>query len=533
MPSAFTKRLWTILLSRKELLCIIVAVCAGRLSAVDISSPGRVQTVDDTTRPSTSSLTFELLSTRLNDLIKQQADPNSVPEDIIENQVEAQTWAAQGDYEMALTFVENALAYFKPDKTIKPAATTGPEARAWSIDLFTGSDLWQQRFGISLVDSDSSIFESEGNPFIGMRFGYSNQRGSLHPLSTLLESRFSPQYLSGLFELVHSRPVGTSLQASLNNRLERTAYRQQHELSFWQNWCKADLSWQAGKNTRLMVAEDWQIRHYSTSTPYLSSFAQNQIGCRLLQQWNTIRPEFRYDYRVRSYDSSDRMDYAESICTLYVWPDLFQSLQVGGYAQARRRHYSGAFVDSLLNNHFSEFYSQAECKWILHPSWSLKTEVEFTLRRYEHPAIAFPNYADAEIEPSLAWQAGSPWSVRAGYRIRQKSHWFAQGHDDWNAQVENFHSHGPVLSLDLFNAKGLFVSLLDHFEWRRYPQAPSSELALYSDRNINSLFLLAGWSFARHWELTAMATIDHEDDRNLEGADSRSDILNFELYYKF
>jgi hypothetical protein len=282
-----------------------------------------------------------------------------------------------------------------------------------------------------------------------------------------------------------------------------------------------------------MVAEDWQIRRYRTTTPYLSSFAQNQIGGRLLQQWNTLRPELRYDYRVRSYDSSDRMDYAESIFTLNLWPDLFKSLQVGGYAQARRRRYNGAFVDSLLNNHFSEFYSQAECKWILDPSWSLKTAAEFTLRRYEHPAIAFPNYADAEIEPSLAWQAGSSWSVRAGYRFRQKSHWFAQGYDDWNAQVENYYGHGPVLSLDLLNAKGLFVSLLDHFEWRRYPQAPSSELALYSDRNINSLFLLAGWPFAHHWELTAMATIDHEDDRNLEGADSRSDILNFELYYKF
>jgi hypothetical protein len=487
----------------------------------------------DTTRPSTASLTFELLSTRLAGLIRQSAAATSVPDDILEYQAEAGKWAVQGEYEIALTFLENALAYFQSSTTKKPASTALPVTRTWSVELFSGSDLWQQRFGLDLVDSDSSIFESEGNPFIGMRLGFDNHGRSVRPLSALLESRFSRQYVSGLVELLHSRPIGQTFRTAVSNRLERSEYRQQHELSFWQNWFKTDLAWQAGAGTRFMVAEDWQIRHYSTSTSYLSSFVQNQIGCRLLQQWDRFRPELRYDYRVRSYAGSDRYDYAESIYTLSVWPDLFKSLQLGGYAQARRRRYDGAFVDSLLNNPFSEFYSQAECKWILNSSWSLKTEAEFILRRFEHPAVAFPNYTDTRIEPSLAWHAGDNWSIKAGYRFRQKNHWFAKGFADWNADVENFYGHGPILSLDLLNAKGLFVSLLDHFEWRRYPQAPSSELALYSDRNINSIFLLAGWPLSHHWELTAMATIDHEDDRNLEGADSRSDILNFELYYKF
>ena len=191
-----------------------------------------------------------------------------------------------------------------------------------------------------------------------------------------------------------------------------------------------------------------------------------------------MRPELRYDYRVRSYDSDERCDYTESMFTLYVWPDLFKPLQLAGLLQSRRRHYSGTFVDSLLNNHFQEFYGQVDSKWSIHPAWLLRTELEFNLRRYEYPAIATPHYYDVLVEPSLAWQATAALSIRTGYRWRQKRHWFSQSGDDWNAEMENFSGHGPVFGCDVLSIKGLYITLLEHFEWRRYPQAPASGFCL-------------------------------------------------------
>ena len=80
------------------------------------------------------------------------------------------------------------------------------------------------------------------------------------------------------------------------------------------------------------------------------------------------------------------------------------------------------------------------------------------------------------------------------------------------------------------------ASISNTFEFRRYPNAPAENgtgLSLYSNRNINSHFLFLTWNLTDHWQLNVLSSIDHNDDRNLEGSDSRSNLVNVELSFRF
>jgi hypothetical protein len=161
---------------------------------------------------------------------------------------------------------------------------------------------------------------------------------------------------------------------------------------------------------------------------------------------------------------------------------------------------------------------------------------ELEIRRYETESLSMPDFIDWNVEPTVTITFGQPWSLKAGVRFRQKSHRLDGIENEEAVRTEDFFSYGPVLAVDFFSSFGLIASIGNTFEIRRFPHAPQSDgiaLPMYSNRNINALFLFLTWSLSRRWELEVFGSFDYEHDRDLEGGDSRSNLLNFELSYKF
>jgi hypothetical protein len=124
------------------------------------------------------------------------------------------------------------------------------------------------------------------------------------------------------------------------------------------------------------------------------------------------------------------------------------------------------------------------------------------------------------------------YTLKAGYRFRRKHHTSSDAEVQASVAMENYRAHAPVAGIEIIWGS-LLLNLYDVYEFRRYPETTATEYPLYSDRDTHSLFFYMTWSVSSRWSFNAMANMDQDLARNEQGSDARSNILNFELLYKF
>lgn len=490
---------------------------------------------------SEESTLYEIKLSRLQRLISNDIK-NSISlqyaADVLSLIEDAKGFADQGDYSIADEFLESALELVrdKPEKNTeeKVDATAKTE---WSYQGLFGSELWQQKFGIVLSDQDSVIYESQGNPFVGFRVLMDYQNDVKTQTQMQLEARLSSEYNSGKLTFQNNHQLNSHIRTSVENLFDITKYKRDAELSYFDDNLNAGVFFTLAKSLGFELRNEMQFLRYSNESEYFHSFLQNYARGKVsFLLANLGRIEFQYGARIRTHDQAESRDYSERIIGGDFWSISGGRKSLYVNIQQNVRTYRYGFVDSLFSNNFNNIYGELAFRYSLdrHLAFRFKTKGE--KRTYQAFSYATPNYLDLVAEPSFDFNFGLPWTVRLGYQFRNRKHTFSSHVTDENPEIEDYYSHGPVISVDVFSTGGFIASLSNSFELRRYPNAPYSDgsgLSLYSNRNINSLFFFMTWNLSSHWDLNAMANFDYDQDKNIEGADSRTNLLNFELSYKF
>ena len=387
-----------------------------------------------------------------------------------------------------------------------------------------------------MTEKDTLISQSEGNRFIGFRVSLlHSDRVNAHTGADV-EGKISNEYNSGYINAHHTSTIATKWNFFIKNRFEATHYHQDKELRFIDNKTKAGVSFKIKPEMSIELQNEFQLRNYEIESQFFNSFLQNELGLRLSSKMiQSVKTDFIYSYRDRQYDSSPAIDYSEHIVELNIWPGLSSSINILGRLQGRFRDYQHGFVDSLFTNNFNELYTQWTVQHRLSKHFGLGIDCSIESREYEYFSTANPVYLEYLLEPIVSFGLGYSWSIRLGYRYRNRHHW----NKEWSttsAEIENFFSHGPTLSLDIFSNNGFIANISNTFEIRRFPNSQADDgsgLSLYSNRNINTLFLFLSCNLSSHWTVTVMSNLDYDNDRDLDGSDSRYNLVNIELSYKF
>ena len=248
------------------------------------------------------------------------------------------------------------------------------------------------------------------------------------------------------------------------------------------------------------------------------------------------RIDVDYDYRNRKHGFEPTRDYFEHRIGTDAWYGLASNLSSLVMAQWRARSYVHPESDTLLAKDFSQFYAKVDLRLKLAQSLALYLDGDFEIRGYKEPSTVIPNYWELTLEPSVAVTLGAPCTLRFGYNFKTRRHSAPTNEVQAKVEIENYYAHGPVFTADIFTLGGLVFSLTDNYEFRRYPNSISkgvTDFSLYSDRNVNSLFLFMSWNFSEHWELDVIANLDHDDDTKDDNGDSRTTLFTLELAYRF
>jgi hypothetical protein len=537
---------------QRYLKCALVLGFIGNLFFPQPNGIAGQSALDDSTSQSQAAedaLLYEIEFARIQRMVGSMIKKEkklSLPKDILDLIAEAKEYAGQGEYRIALEFLDNVLDFIQPffeeSESKAPisrteAKTSNTNAWQWSYQIFSGADLWQQKFGIALIDHDSSIFESQGNPFVGFRVLLDYSASAKRQTQAEAEAKWSTDYRSGQLHFDHQQQLNQRTRLLAENRFEATAYYHDSDLRYVANQANLGLLFQIDSDKFLEMGDEIHLRRYEKESEYFPSFFQNQIGGKFrFEPFGLGITELSYDFRNRSHRGEPSRDYRENIFSLNLWPNLSGKASLYGRAQGRIRSYGAGYADSLFNNGFAEMYGELSMRYSLTRHFALRFEADLESRSYEHYAVSLPDYLDLMAEPSVSANVGMSLSIKLGYRFRNKHHRFSEQSAAETANIEDFYSHGPVCTVDLFAMSGFIATLSNSFEFRRFPNAPYEDgtgLSLYSNRNINSLFLFLTWNLSDHWEFNAMGNLDYDDDKDLEGSDSRTNLFNIELSYKF
>ncbi len=472
---------------------------------------------------------FQIKWARLERLRDGQND--ALPLDIAQAIQDADSAALGDDYVVAAAYIDLALEFLE-----QRAFTATPPQKAshvWALEAIAGTDLWQQKYSISLSDQDSAIYESQGNPYTGLRLIYrgTDQRGAI--LHAQTEGRYGHEYGSGNAELKFEAPIGAKVSLQVADRLESIHYQREKSLRYWNNQFLGRLNWHPLRPLTIALEREEQARRYRYPSIFFNSYHQSQTSLRLGGEWrDVLRSEIRFDRRQRDYRETPEQAYSENILTLFWYPIGLRAWSLRGMVQSRNRRYGSGFIDSLLTNDFQEWYIQSLLSIGSTSALSLQLNTSWNTKSHVHPDQATPDYLDLIIEPTLHYMLNGHYTVKAGYRFRQKQHHSADIAVSESVAMENFQAHAPVVGFEMIWGPVL-MNLYDVYEIRTYAGTLPAEYTLYSDRDIHSLFLYFTWTISGRWTFSAMVNMDQDLARNEQGSDARSNIFNFELLYKF
>ena len=499
---------------------------------------------------SSESVLYEIYFTRLQRIVSQalQKKPNwEMPADIVELVSEAKLFAEEGDYDLAIELLEEVITYFdseeySPKNSVGSNTHNSPDETVqsssdWTKYVFIGSDFWQQKFNLALGEQDSTILEGEGNPFIGLRLRMDYAKGALVQTQAEIEAKSSRDYLSGRLLLDHRHQISRSVHTKFENRFDITSYRRDSNLRYFDDKLDIGLFYSINNSHSFEIINEIQIREYAHQSDLYTSFFQNRTRTTLsVVPFGMTRVDIDYDYRSRKHNFDPGKDYDEHRLGTDAWYGLASNISTLLMAQWRTRRYIQPGLDTLLAKDFSQFYSEADLRIHLSKGFSFYLGGNFEIRNYRDPSTVIPSYWELIVEPSLTINLGAPCTLRFGYNFKERQHSAFSDRSSKQVEIEDFYSHGPALTIDIFTLGGLVFSLTDIYEFRRYPNSISkgiSDFSLYSDRNVNSLFMFLSWNFSQHWELDVIANLDQDTDIKDENGDSRTTLCTLELSYRF
>jgi hypothetical protein len=536
------------------LVSMTVCLCIGSetvLSEQHAYSDSIQYTQHDSLAPlSPEAILYEIRFTRLQRLVPQflQDHPDTtLPAVILEFLNDAKQLAEQGSYDLATELLEEVVSFFETEAStpnnpanysIDNGTNETPQSSSdWTKYVFFGSDFWEQKFNLALGKRDSTILEGEGNPFVGLRVRLDHAYGTLSQTLAEIEAKHSRDYLTGRLLLDHRQQVSGAVHTKFENRFEATSYSRDSDLRYIDDQLDLGLFVNLNNANSFELRNEIQVRDYANETDLYTSFLQNRaIATISMAPFGMSHIDVDFDYRNRHHNLDPQKDYYEHrICT-EAWYGVASAISTLLAVQWRARRYKYPDSEDLLTKNFNQFYSELDFRLTLAHNLTLTIDGDLEIRNYREPSTVIPNYWELALQPSFGVNLGAPCLLRFGYYFKTRQHSAASNKNSVKVEIENYYAHGPSITVDVFTLGGFVMSVTDIYEFRRYPNSISkgiSDFSLYSDRNVNSLFLFFSWNFTKRWELDVIANLDHDNDTEDDNGDSRTTLCTLELAYQF
>ena len=502
---------------------------------------------------------------------KKFSDPILLKE-ITRLKKEAENFAKTKDFQMANLWLETIWDLLQPDNgaalvpseddsyllnglgelSLKPANKFN-----WSRELSTGVDVWHWRQEINLgtiptdvallasASVDSTILESNGNPFTGVRFKFDYGTGFRNSIQSMVFLKYSRDYVSGEVNTKIAKPIGTKSSWRFENRFQGTSYFRGFGINkFWQNTSLLLFRIQPSRLFSFDFGDEFILRRYDHKN-------ENNNEDESYPDYfnNTFRTAIRLNFGLgsllqagyrnvqRNHSVSKKRDYRENRISLSLLQASSRSFSLNFENDLRLRDYTNFQPDSLsLYNDYWENNLTGDIR--LDFTRRVGTEVRGTITKRDYKIVSesLPDYVFWEIEPKFILNIDQEWRIGFGvyYALQnhQKSYSFA-----------DYYKVGPVITLELFQINGVLLSLRESFILERFPNIQtdssrnsdpnnSSLINFYSDRNSNSLSLFLTWNVSSRWQLNILANLDDDRHRDDSG-DSQNTLVGLDLNYSF
>jgi len=485
---------------------------------------------------------------------------------------EAENFAKTKDFQMANLWLETIWDLLQPndDEVLLPAEDDSnflnglsdislkPAKKInWSRELSTGVDVWHWRQEINLgtiptdaallasASVDSTILESNGNPFTGVRFKFDYGTGFRNSIQSMVFFKYSRDYVSGEVNAKIAKPIGTESSWRFENRFQGTSYFRSFGINkFWQNTSLLLFRIQASRLFSFDFGDEFILRRYDHKN-------ENSNEDESYPDYfnNTFRTSARLNFGFgsflqagyrnvqRNHSVSKKRDYRENRISLSLLQASSRSFSLNLENDLRLRDYTNPQPDSLsIYNDFWENNLTGDIR--LDFTRRVGTEVRGTITKRDYKIVSesLPDYLFWEVEPKFIFNIDQEWRIGFGiyYALQnhQKSYSFA-----------DYYKVGPVITLELFQINGVLLSLRESFTLERFPNIQtdstrnsdrndSSLINFYSDRNSNSLSLFLTWNVSSRWQLNILANLD--DDRHKDDSgDSQNTLVGLDLNYSF
>jgi hypothetical protein len=458
---------------------------------------------------------------------------------------EAQNYAAQRFYLFANLILDEILELLD-DPTLttqdspsniqspQPPLTPRHVQTTWSRELSGGLDFWDQRFEMEFSEQDTVLSTGMTNPFLGLRIGL--EHGIPRQAWTVadLQLRQSRDYFAANNAVTFTRTLRQHTRLVINNVLDWTRYRQEHQLSCLQNNLKAFLQIEPSPGWRFYLDEQFLIRDYAQESDFLYSYFENQW--RFSLDYSSLQHHqsslgIRFINRIHPHlDTKDfqrlRLDFSETLQFGAHFHLYFDSdLNYKQYAVVN---------DSLYQANYWEQFLNLKLRSQLLPGWVLNFENRVDWRKYSLQFTYLRNILEYEGQISIDYSIKTTMILNFGYIYSMNQNWGAAVANDVPMNLDNLVSHGILISFEYYLADAITLHFANVFKNRRYPDSKDiASWSLYSNRNINSLFLFFNWSITAEYQLNLMANYDAEQSLRDNHSDSQNTLCACEFIRKF
>ncbi|HEX9653042.1 MAG TPA: hypothetical protein VGA99_04980, partial [bacterium] len=480
----------------------------------------------------------------------QLADPILLKE-IVRLKKEAENFAANRDFPMALIWMETIWELLVPGDSSEPTIEESSEAQRlqdlqtsnilltprkfrWTKELITGIDIWRQEFQFTFLEGDSTFLDGSGNPFSGVRAAFEYNPSSRRSLQTLMYFKYSRDYLSGEIEVRLRNPLGQHSLWRFENRFEGSSFYRDFDVKYLQNRATLALDLKRLGPISLDLKDEFLFRNYANSTSSYPNYLNNMASGFVKLNTN-LGSYLGVGYRniLRAHPDFGMNDYFENRFDFSWYQTLGRELSFAIENDLHFRDYSDAPTDTIFQDYWEDYF-RGEFKLPFAPAFGSEIEGTLTRRDYRSLSSNLPDYWLWEVEPRFYVKVGPDWQLAAGGYYGELTQQTLANTP--SILFEDYYMYGPTITIDFFRIDGLIFNMQQSLLWQRYPKSRESNVtnvALYSDRQVYSILFFLTWNISTKWRFTALANMDDDRSRQRENSDSNNTLLGFELNYLF
>lgn len=412
-----------------------------------------------------------------------------------------------------------------------------PESKR-SFTIETGFDFSRQEFGISPVETDTSILEELQNPFVEISYSqpiYLNNS----------ELKFRHDFRADNQFLNYGLNMNWEKKGAVNSRLETSLdynYAQNEDFSsYLDSRSRINIGSTGRGRLRWSVDGELTYKDFSDRDSLASDVFSGSTSLYLERMWKSdhslvfrVAPGF---YQLGN--SQGRFTQNQSTLSYRYQAGLNNKLELSLSSLFQDYEYT---LEPVLTNDANEEYENTyvtfEPEILLEKQLASQFGIQMSGRmerlwfRDSNSITPDELLFTAKVVPRIYFNELN--SLGFGWRGTSKEHRAEVDEETIFAQEADYFANGFVATFDYLSLGGMFINLEYEALWRSYPNTTENTFStFYSDRFTHLVSLIAWLPLNDNWRIQAFANFEDEEDREFKVNDSQSTILSISLQYSF